>query len=79
MTICQPLPIMSVMDDLYDQLRRAIEAAPRTREALSRESGIDAGLLCNFVHGKRRLSLRAVVKLADVLGLELVLRPKREG
>jgi len=68
---------MPVMDDLYDHLRRAVQASPETRAALSRESGVDAGLLCNFMHGKRRLSLQAVVKLADALGLKLVLRPKK--
>ena len=79
MTQRQALPIMPVMEDLNEQIRRAIEAAPGTRRDLCRASDVDEGLLSNFVHGKRqRLSLRTIEALADALGLEVVLRPKRK-
>lgn len=57
---------------LSDQLRRAIEDSGLTRYRIAQDANINESALCKFFHGERGLSLDAVDKLVEVLGLKLV-------
>jgi ribosome-binding protein aMBF1 (putative translation factor) len=62
-----------------EQLRRAIVNSPKSRNQLSKKTGIDPAVLHRFVHGQRGLSQDSIDKLAAVLGLELkAKRPTRK-
>jgi transcriptional regulator with XRE-family HTH domain len=58
-----------------DQLRQAIRDCGMTRYAIFVKTGIDQGTLSKFIKGERGLSLAAIDKLMDVLGLEI--RPRK--
>jgi transcriptional regulator with XRE-family HTH domain len=62
---------------LLDDLRNAISKSGRTGYDLSRASGVTAGQLSRFMRGERGLSVETVESLADALGLEITLAPKR--
>lgn len=55
-----------------EALRQAIETCGRSRYRLSQETGIDAAVLCRFVHRQGGLSFDSIDALAAALGLELV-------
>jgi transcriptional regulator with XRE-family HTH domain len=58
-----------------DQLRRAIRESGLTRYAISLRTGIDQATLSKFMKSERGLSLSAIDKLIDDLGLEI--RPRK--
>ena len=45
-----------------------------SRYELARESDVSEAVLCRFVNGKSGLSMESLDKVADVLGLEVVVR-----
>ncbi len=53
-------------------LREAIKADSRTLYRISKDSGVDYGVLHRFADGKRGLTCDTADKLCDVLGFELV-------
>lgn len=57
---------------LSDQVRDAVARSTKTRYAISQETDIDAGSLCRFVQGKVGLSMDSLDRLADCLGLHIV-------
>jgi transcriptional regulator with XRE-family HTH domain len=59
---------------LSERLRQFIATAGVSRYRISKDTGLDQGLLSHFVHGRRRLSQDAIDTLAEYLGLELVKR-----
>lgn len=59
---------------ILKSITRAIENSGKTRNQISRETGIDAAVLCRIVNGGR-CSLNTAEKLCGYLGLEL--RPRR--
>ncbi|MDE2100035.1 MAG: helix-turn-helix transcriptional regulator [Patescibacteria group bacterium] len=59
-----------------EKLRRAIRDSELSRYAISARTGIDQGTLSRFMKGERGLSLSAIDKLMDVLGLDI--RPRRK-
>ena len=63
--------------DIEEQLRQAIINSGMTRYRLSKLTGVDDAVLCNFVNYKRSLTMTTAAKLAKALGLEL--RPKKKG
>lgn len=65
------------MDPALEQIRRAILDSGLTRYALWQRSGVEQSALSRFLSGERTLSLEAVEKLAEALGLEIVIRPKQ--
>jgi transcriptional regulator with XRE-family HTH domain len=66
------------MDELFSEgLRRAIREGELTRYALSVRTGIDQATLSKFLKGERGLSLKAVDRLMDALGLEIRPRGRR--
>jgi transcriptional regulator with XRE-family HTH domain len=65
------------MSELFrDQLKTAIEASELTRYAIACKAKVDNGALSKFLAGKRGLSLDAVDRLVELLGLEL--QPRRK-
>ncbi|MFQ5735053.1 MAG: helix-turn-helix domain-containing protein [Planctomycetaceae bacterium] len=65
---------------LADQVRQAMDDSGLTRYRIAQETGIDASALGKFYHGQRGLSLDALERLFDLLGLRLAAdkKPKRK-
>jgi len=69
------LPIMENMKMTFtDQIRQAVLESGLSRYAIWKATGIDQGALCKFVHGERGLSCESLDKLAEVIGLQVVVR-----
>ena len=64
---------------LSDEIRRAIETCGKTRYQISRESGVDAATLCRFVQGKHGLLLDTLDRIAECIGLHVVIRDDPRG
>src|SRR4051812_3219057 len=79
------------MKSFSDQIREAIDSSAITRYVLSEKTGITESALSRFMTGKQSLSLTTMDKIADVLGLQVVVgvqarprtrkpgRPKKEN
>ena len=68
------------MGALLDEVRKAIKAAKqagRSRYSISRATGISEAQLSRLMAGQAGLSIESLEALADHLGLEIVIRPKR--
>ncbi len=70
------IPAMAIDDDIRDALAACKD---RSRYSLAREMGVAESTLCRFLHGERGLSVENLHRLADLLGLEIVVRPKEDG
>jgi len=61
---------------LADQLRKAIDAAKRTRKlsryAICKEIGLPESTMSRFMNGYSGLQLNKIERLADLLGLNIV-------
>jgi transcriptional regulator with XRE-family HTH domain len=44
---------------------------------LAKKIGVTRGQISSFMHGKRGLSVEALERLAAVLDLEIIVRPKK--
>ena len=69
-------------DKLSDQLRQIIKDCDLSQYALTKQTGIDKSALSRFVRGERGLSIKALDKLGECLGLSFTVgeRPrKRKG
>ena len=66
---------------LTEQLRKAIESSGKTRYRIAKETGISEVTLCRFASGERGLSMGALDKIGEYLGLQIVAdKPKaRKG
>ena len=64
---------------LSDQVRRAVEESEMSRYRISKKTGIDQSNLSRFVHGEVGLSMEALDRLADVLGLNITVGRTRRG
>jgi len=67
-----------VMAHILDEIRQAIEESGKTRYRIAKEAGISESRLSLLMSGKRGLSIEALEALADYLGLEVTLRPKKK-
>ncbi|OHB66230.1 MAG: hypothetical protein A2Y76_14010 [Planctomycetes bacterium RBG_13_60_9] len=67
------------MSQVFDTIRKAIEAGGKTRYRLSKETGIDQAQLSRLMSGKEGVSVENLERLADALGLEIIIRPKMAG
>jgi len=65
------------MAGLLDAICGAIETSETTRYRIAKDTGISPSQLCRLLTGERGLSIAALETLADYLGLEIVMRPKR--
>ncbi len=54
-----------------EQLRRAIEADPRSRYCLCKESGMSPAAMSRFMNGQAGLTTTSLDAILPVLGLEL--------
>jgi hypothetical protein len=64
-----------------DDLRQAVRDSDRTRYAIAKETGIDHAMLSRFVRGQAGMSLKAIDRLMECLGLEIRARrcERKEG
>lgn len=62
---------------LLEVIRRAIEASGKTRYRIAQDTGILQSHLSRLMRGDAGLSVDSVERLADYLGLEITIRPKR--
>jgi hypothetical protein len=71
-----PYNISMQNKQISDQIRAAIDASGLSRYRICCLTGIDQASMSKFMGGERGLSLAAVDRLGEVLGLELVARGK---
>lgn len=69
--------MLACMAGLMDTIRKAIETSGHTRYRIAKETGIAASQLSRLVNSKAEFSVESIEKLADFLGLEIVVRPKQ--
>lgn len=65
------------MARMLDTLRRAVEKSDESRYRIANGSGVAASQLSRLISGERGLSIESAERLADYLGLEIIIRPKR--
>jgi transcriptional regulator with XRE-family HTH domain len=70
--------MIAAMEQILSQIRRAIEASAKSRYRIWKETGITQAQLSRLMHGKQGISIEALERLADCLGLEVIIRPKRK-
>jgi len=63
--------------NILDELKIAIESSSLSRYLIAQETGIPQSALSRLMSGERGLSVENVEILADYLGLEIIIRPKR--
>ena len=68
---------MMGMTRILDAICEAIEASDKTRYRIAKDTGISQAHLSRLMSGERGLSIESAEKLADYLGLEIIIRPKR--
>ena len=68
---------MRIMPPIYNHVREAIAASEKSRYRIAKETGIGEPHLCRFMAGTKGLSVEALEKLADCLGLEIITRPAK--
>lgn len=68
---------MRTMPHIYKLIREAIAASDKSRYRLAKETGISEPHLCRFMAGTKGLSVEALEKLADCLGLEITAQPAK--
>lgn len=65
------------MGHVLDKIRAAIKASGATRYRIAKDLDISQAQLSRLMSGERGLSIEALERLAEYLGLEIILRPKR--
>lgn len=63
------------MPPIYDVIREAIASSVKSRYRIAKETGISEPQLCQFMTGTKGLSVEALEKLAENLGMEITARP----
>ena len=69
---------MLAMAPIFDDIRNAIKASGTSRYRISQDLGISEGQLSELMAGTKGLSVEALERLVEYLGLEVVIRPKRQ-
>jgi transcriptional regulator with XRE-family HTH domain len=64
---------------LTDQLRQAIVDSGLTRYRIAKETGVSEATLSKFHLGQRGLSMTAMDRVGELLGLKIVAEPKSKG
>ena len=65
------------MGHVLDKIRAAIKSSGATRYRIAKDLDISQAQLSRLMSGERGLSIEALERLAEYLGLEIILRPKR--
>lgn len=73
----QVLCMMPKMSQILDSIRDAIEAGDTTRYRIAQDTGIAESVLSRLVNGERGIKIETAEILADYLGLEITIKPKR--
>ena len=63
---------------MMEQLRQAIRDTGETPYAIGKASGIDKSQISRLLRGERDPRVGTVERMADYLGYEWVLRPKKK-
>ena len=63
---------------VLDEVRRAIKTSGQSRYAISQATGISQAQLSRLMSGQSGLSIESLERLAEHLGLEVLIRPKRQ-
>jgi transcriptional regulator with XRE-family HTH domain len=67
-------------ESFSDQLRRAIDESGMSRYAICKAIGVHQSTMSKFMSGKGGMSIQALDRLGDLLGLRLTAKtPKRRG
>jgi transcriptional regulator with XRE-family HTH domain len=66
---------MLCMSKVFDEIRKAIEVSDKTRYRLWQETGIKQSQLSRLMSGQGGVSVENLERLAEALGLEIVIRP----
>jgi hypothetical protein len=61
---------------LSDQIREAIDTSGHSRYAICKAIGLNQGAMSRFMSGKGGLSLDSLDRIGELIGLEVVSRPK---
>ncbi len=69
--------IMPRPQSFSNQIRKLIDNSNETRYRLAIETGIDQAVLSRFMAGKSGLSMTSLDALAEFLGWEIKVRPKK--
>lgn len=74
-------PSVKLSEQLYGQLRQAIDQSGRSRYSIAQETGISEATLSKLYLGQRGLSSKALDKLGACLGLTITVKTtsKRKG
>jgi len=67
------------MSRILTAIRKAIDESGQTRYQISQRTGIAQSQLSRLMSGERGLSVEGIETLADYLGLEIVIRPRRRA
>ena len=62
---------------LSDKVRRAVDECGMSRYAICKTIGLEQATMSRFMAAKCGLSMKMLDALADLLGLDIVVRPKR--
>lgn len=64
------------MGRIFEALRQAIKNSKASRYRIGKELGIDQSVLSRFMSGEIGLTVANVERIADYLGMEIILRSK---
>ena len=67
------------MAKLVDAIRKAIAESDQTRYRIAMECGVSQAQLSRLMSGETGLSVESVETLAEHLGLEITIKPKRRS
>lgn len=67
------------MSKITEALRIAVKASEKSRYRLAKDSGLAESALSRLVSGERSVTIESAERLAEALGLELVIQPKGRG
>lgn len=65
--------------EIVEGLRDAVARSEHSPAEIARRAGFDRSIVTRLIHRERGISIGVAERLADALGLELVLRRKRKG
>jgi transcriptional regulator with XRE-family HTH domain len=63
---------------LSDEIRDAVNASGMSRYAIAKTLGIAESTMSRFMSGKGGLSMEFIDRLADLLGIHVVVRPTKK-
>jgi len=65
------------MSQILDSIKAAIQASDESLNHIAHETGVSVSALSRLMSGERGLSVESVEAVAEYLGLEISIRPKR--